>query len=516
MANVAGLVRRAARWFGGDVAVVDGWRELTFREVDERSNRLAHALAELGQGPGSRVAMLLPNRAEWVEIDFAIAKAGMIRVPVNVRLSQSEREYILAHSGAEVVFADESTVASALAAREAVETLRHVIDLGDAPGGLPAYEDVLAAGSASAPQVRYGDDDGNFILYTSGTTGRPKGALSTNRGRIAATTSMLTDELDVPRGGAMAHVASMAHGSGSKLLAYFVRGARNITVPKWDPDAFLQLVEDRRVSGSFLVPTMISMLVDAAREQRRDLSSLRTLSYGGAPIAPARLGEALDVLGDVLVQVYGSCEAPHPVFILTKGDHHPPPDRLGQLGSVGRETLHNQVRLVGEDGTSAPAGEPGEMWVRGPNVMAGYWNQPEATASVLDDGWYRSGDIAWRDEYGYHYIVDRARDMIISGGLNVYPAEVERVIYEHPGIAEAAVIGIPDDTWGEAVHAVAVRRPGAEVTEDDIVEHCRTHLASYKKPRSVRFAEALPTGSTGKILKRELRDSYWNTRGRRV
>jgi acyl-CoA synthetase (AMP-forming)/AMP-acid ligase II len=527
--TLPGLVARAAAWYADRPAVTDAHVTLSFRDLHRRSNRLANALLGLSPEPGGRVAVLAANRAELVEIDFAISKAGKIRVPVNTRLTEAEIRYVVGDAGADVIVTDppRRELATALAADP--DGPRHVVVLpatgaggddgtaaGDGrPGGPHRYRDLLAAARDAAPAVPHPPDAGNFILYTSGTTGRPKGALATNRSRLAATMAMLTEELDVPLGGAMAHVGSMAHGSGSKVLAYLLRGARNIPVPRWDPEQFLDLVERERVTGTFLVPTMLSMLVEAAGGARRDLSSLRSVSYGGAPIAPARLEEAVARFGRALVQVYGSCEAPHPVFVLTGEQHLALSGRLRDVAPVGREALHSEVRLVAADGRDAGPGEPGEMWVRGPNVMAGYWRNPEATAAVLDgDGWYRTGDIAWRDDEHFYYIVDRSRDMIITGGLNVYPAEVENVIQQHPAVADVAVIGVPDPVWGESVKALVVRRPGARLTGEEVVAHCRRSLAGYKKPRFVEFVDGLPKGATGKTLKRELRAAHRPAPGR--
>jgi acyl-CoA synthetase (AMP-forming)/AMP-acid ligase II len=515
--SVPSLIARAASWYSSQVAVEDGLLTLSFADVDERSNRLANALCGLSPEPGSRVAVLSPNRGELVEIDFAIAKAGKIRVPVNTRLKDAEREYILADSGADVLIADVAYADQARQWHESIDTLRSLILLGSGfPRAGGDYDELLAAASADPVAIARTGSDGSFILYTSGTTGRPKGATSTVAGRLAATSAMLRDELIVPPGGAMVHVGSMAHGSGSKVLAYFVRGARNIPVAKWDPEGFLRLVQERRASGTFVVPTMLADLVDVLAHRQFDLSTLTSVSYGGAPIAPAKLQEAMEAIGPSLVQVYGSCEAPHPVLVLSREDHASRRGATEELTSVGRETFRSEVRLVREDGSDAPAGEPGEMWIRGPSVMADYWRNPEATAAAITDGWYKSGDVARQDPDGYHYIVDRTRDMIISGGLNIYPAEVEAAIHRHPGVADVAVIGVPSERWGEEVKAYVVTRRDAAVTAADLIEHCRAQLAGYKKPSSVEFVAALPRGSTGKVLKRELREPYWAGRDRLV
>jgi acyl-CoA synthetase (AMP-forming)/AMP-acid ligase II len=511
------VIARAAARYGDAVAVSDGRSRLSFRDVDARSNRVAHGLLALSPERSGRVAVLTPNRLESVELDFAVTKAGKVRVPVNTRLSTDERAFILESTQAETVLFDTGEAPFVAEVRDRVP-VRHWVAMGegDAGGGVIRYDDLLAGGSAAAPGIEPAADDPSFILYTSGTTGRPKGATATQASRWAATISMLTDEIEAEPGDAMVHVGSMAHGSGSKVLAYFVRGARNIPLARWDADAFLDLVARERATATFVVPTMISMLLEAGRSNRADLSSLKTVSYGGAPIAPAVLRQALDRFGPVFVQVYGSCEAPHPVLVLGRSDHVAAADDDERLSSAGREVLGCRVAVADADGHPVPDGDRGEMWIRGANVMRGYWRDEAATAESFVDGWYRTGDVATRDGDGFFTIVDRERDMIISGGLNVYPAEVEAALHRHPAVLECAVFGVPDDRWGEAVTAAVVLRPGRQATEAELIEHCRALLAGYKKPRSVAFHDELPKGATGKILKRSLRDPYWMGRSRAV
>jgi acyl-CoA synthetase (AMP-forming)/AMP-acid ligase II len=515
-ASIPALVERAAAWHADRVAVVDPKRSLTFREVDRRSSRLANALLSFESRPGTRVALLIGNRAEFVEADFAIAKAGKVKLPINPRLNDAEREYLIENSGADTLVFDVEFAAFVEQARERLPGLRHLVSIGGSAAGALEYETVLERASETAPNIHPDDAAASFLLYTSGTTGRPKGATSTQRSRRAATLSMLAEEIEADAGDAMVHVGAVAHGSGSKILAYFLRGARNILVPKWDPDAFLDLVEREHATGSFMVPTMMSALAEASRHSKADWSSLRAVSYGGAPIAPAKLEEVMECLGQVFVQVYGSCEAPHPLTVLPRAEHRVPKGKEARLGSIGRETAQTELRLVDAEGSSVAPGERGEMWVRGAHLMSGYWANPEASAEAFEGDWYRTGDVAYRDEDGYYYVVDRARDMVISGGLNIYPAEVEACLHRHPAVLETAVIGVPDEEWGESVKAVVVLRPGVQVREDELIEHCRAHLAGYKKPRSVDFVADLPKGSTGKVLKRDLRAPYWEGRERRV
>ncbi len=510
------MISRAARWHGDADAVVDGTRRLSFRDTDLRSNRLANALAVLSPGTGQRVALLLHNRLEFVECDFAIAKAGKVRAPISTRLADREREWILSNTGADTLIFEPAFAGFVEEVRERLPALRHLIVLDDAFTGAHEYEALLRMASDAPPAIDVALDAPSFILYTSGTTGRPKGATSTIAGRVAATVNMLSDEIDAGPGDAMAHIGAMAHGSGSKVLAYFMRGARNVTVPTFDPEGFLALVAQERVTSTFVVPTMIAMLVDAAGGAPIPERILRNVSYGGAPITAPALEAALACFGNVFTQVYGSCEAPHPALVLTRSDHVVDANHRNRLTSVGREVASVRVRLAGPSGDPVPLGEPGEMWIDGTNVMRGYWDSPEASADVFHDGWYKTGDVARQDERGYYYIIDRARDMIITGGLNVYPAEIERCIAEHPGVREVAVVGVPDERWGEAVKAFVVAHERAELDDGAIVAHCRAGLASYKKPRHVEFVDDLPKGATGKVLKRELVSAEWAGRERRV
>lgn len=497
MTTISDLVDRASRRFASRVAVVDGDRQLTFAEVGERSNRLANALAGLGATAGSRVALLMTNRLEFVEADFGIAKAGMVKAPMNPRLADDERRFILANCAAEVLLTERSELERIHALRPDLPQLKHVIAVDD-----DAYADLLRQARPATPNLGVDPARPSMILHTSGTTGRPKGATTSQTARITATTQMLLDEFPAGPEDGMVHVAPMSHGSGSKILAFYVRGARNVTLGKFDPEAFFDALASNGGTSSFVVPTMIRMLLDTPRSSRADVSRLRNLTYGGAPMPAALAEEAIEAFGSVLTQVYGSCEAPHPVLVLSRQDHV-----IGahaHLSSAGHETTGVDVRIVTSDGHDAEIGEPGELLVRGAQVMDGYWGDSEATAGVFTGAWYRTGDLAARAEDGFVSIVGRERDMLISGGLNVYPAEVEAVIHRHEGVLEAAVFGLPDDTWGEAVAVAVVRRPGTEANPDDIVDHCRAHLADYKKPRRVFFVDALPKGPTGKVSKQEL------------
>jgi long-chain acyl-CoA synthetase len=501
--TLAQLVDQAARRYADRVAVVDGKRQLSFREVGDRSTRLANALLEFSPTSGSRIALLLSNRLEFVETDFAIAKAGKVKAPINPRLTDDERQFILNNCQAEILVTEYSEVQRVDALRDSLPHLRHIICVdGSADGMAKDYSELLRQASPRSSGVFINPDDPSMILHTSGTTGRPKGATTSQRARVAGTANMLLDEFSPLPADGMVHMAPMSHGSGSKILSFFVRGARNVTMGKFDPEVFAEIVRTGQGTSSFVVPTMIRMLLDALGSRARELSGLRNLTYGGAPMPPALAQEAMDVLGPVLTQVYGSCEAPHPVTVLSQNDHAT--GRVEYLGSAGHESYGSEVRIVSDTGEDQKDGQPGEIWVRGDSVMSGYWGDEMATDSVFSQGWYRTGDVAQRDEEGFIYIVGRERDMLISGGLNVYPAEIETVLHRHPAVSEAAVFGVPDEVWGESVAAAVVTRAGMRVDADDIVQFCLAHLADYKKPRRVLFVDSLPKGTTGKVAKGEL------------
>jgi acyl-CoA synthetase (AMP-forming)/AMP-acid ligase II len=498
MTSISTLVDRASRRYAGRVAAVDGDRMLTFSEVGARSSRLANALVHLDPTLGSRVALILGNRLEVIELDFAIAKAGKAKAPLNPRLSDDERRYILQNCGATIVVTETANYERVTALRANLPELRRVINV-DAP----EYADLLVGGSTTSPTLDTDPRAPSLILHTSGTTGRPKGATLSGAARIAATAHMLLDEFSAGPDDGMLHVAPMSHGSGSKVLAYYVRGARNITLPKFDPTAFVDAVATKGATSTFVVPTMIRMLLDHAASIGGVLPGLRGMTYGGAPMPSTLAAEALEAFGPILTQVYGSCEAPHPVTVLSRTDHVT--GTPSQISSAGHEVYGAEVRVVGADGADVPLGEHGELLIRGANVMNGYWNDPVATEAVLSaDGWYHSGDMARQDPDGFLSLVGRERDLVISGGFNVYPAEVESILHRHPSIKEAAVFGTPHELWGEAVTAAVVLRSGATCTEQELVTHCRRHLADYKKPQFIIVVPELPRGATGKIAKKEL------------
>jgi acyl-CoA synthetase (AMP-forming)/AMP-acid ligase II len=513
------LTRAALRW-PERPAWLQGNHVITFRQAEARVNRLAHALAGLGATPGDRIGMLLPNCYQGLETILAPMKGGMAVVPMNARLHPEEHAYILNDSGARILIygADFRTHLEAM--RPSLTTVEHCICVGDPAGDALDFEDVLVGQPETPPKVMIEPDDLAWIFYTSGTTGRPKGAMLTQRNLLAMVELFLLDLNPAVATDVLLHAAAITHGSGCAIFHHIARGAASAfpATRSFDPPQIFAAIQRYRVTTMFLAPTMVHMLTQSPARIDYDLSSLHTIFYGGGPMYVEQLQEALRAFGPIFVQLFGQGESPMCITSLPKEAHITAGDPVKErrLASAGRETIGMCVRIVDDDDHELPANEHGEIVVRGDLVMRGYWNNPEATAETLRHGWHHTGDVGYLDEDGYLYITDRKKDMIISGGANIYPREIEEVICTHPSVLEVSVVGVPDEKWGESVKALVVTRPGMSVSETEIIEHCRRGLASYKKPSSVEFLEALPKNAYGKILKRELREPYWRGQARRV
>jgi acyl-CoA synthetase (AMP-forming)/AMP-acid ligase II len=510
------FVGSAVRRFGPRTALVDANGTLTYNAMWDRSRRAAAALRGLGVRPGDRVAAVMHNRSEWVEIDCAVSMVGGIRGRLNARDSLREFAWVLNDLRPSVVVTGPeftSRVQQIVAAEDALNC--PVIGLGD--GG--AYEKAIAGSQPFEPEP-FSADEPYVIMHTSGTTGNYKGAVYLHRQWVNIYRNILATIMnDVGPDSALLHVGPLSHQSGILTAPALFHGARSVMMTHFDPVSFFEIVETERITHTILAPAIINALAHHPAAGTSNLTSLRQIYYSGSPIAPAVLSRAMDVFGPIFLQGYGSTEGGTIYNTIMYPDEHVEalqhaPERLA---ACGRPTPFFDVRLVGDDGQQVPAGEIGEVWVRGDSVSAGYWHQPEATAKAYPDGWFRMGDLATADADGYITIIDRKNDMIISGGLNVYPREVEDVIAAHPGVSEVAVIGVPDDKWGEAVHACISLRPGASVTLEQLHQHCRdSGLATYKKPLSLELVDEIPKTAVGKVFRRALRERYWTRQGRRV
>jgi acyl-CoA synthetase (AMP-forming)/AMP-acid ligase II len=502
--GVGSWTARRARKSPGRAALAFGGAVISYAALEDRAARLARALRGLGTGPGDRVAYLGPNHPALLETLFAVGRIGGIFVPLNMRLAGPELAAQLADSLPTVLVYAPAQAAVAAGLR-AVAPLAQLIALERPVPGEASYTELLAGPPPAPLDVPVSPGDPCMIMYTSGTTGRPKGALLTH-GNITWNAVNVVVDADFRADEVALAVAPLFHTAGLNMLCLptLLKGGMVVIEPAFDPGRALELIAAHRVTSLFGVPAMYDAMAEAPGWAGADLSSLRTLLCGGAPVPLATIHRYTE-RGLAFIQGYGMTEA-SPGTLLLDPEH-----ARAKAGSAGVPHFFTDVRVAGPDGPGGPAaapGERGEILVSGPNVMPGYWGQPEATAAVLQDGWLHSGDAGTADPDGYVYVVDRIKDMIISGGENIYPAEVENALADHPAVAECGVIGVPDGTWGEVGRAVVVLRPGAAATETDLLGFLDGRLARYKIPKSVRFTAALPRTATGKILKKQLRDRH--------
>lgn len=501
--------RLAARKFPNRECVILRHRRLTYAEMLGRVNRLAAALQRMGVAKGDRVGFLQVNSVEFVECLYACVQIGAVLVPLNYRLKEQELDYIVNQVGLSVLFLGERYVDIAQSLRAKAPALRECICLERAATGMPAYEGLFAGEIDGIYPVQVQEQDVALILCTSGTTGLPKGVMLTYRGlHHFALTMALSLKLDhedrVMGGGPLYHVGTLGY-----LIPSLYVGATWVMVPQFDAREVLETIQRESLTVCWFAPSMLNFMVQLDGARAFDVASLRLIQYGGGPMPPRVLKDAGRMFGCGFMQVYGLTEAVPQTF-LDPQDHVLEEDepRHARLASIGRPAPNVDVRIVDASGADVPTGEVGEIICRSDMVMAGYWENPAETGQAIQDGWLHTGDLARADPDGFLFLVDRMKDMIIRGGENIYPAEVERVLYDHPAIAEAAVIGVPDPIWGECVKAIAVLRPGMHTTAAELIEHCRERLASYKKPAFVQFMDVLPRTSGGKVLKTVLRKAH--------
>ncbi|MFE0877019.1 long-chain fatty acid--CoA ligase [Streptomyces smyrnaeus] len=516
--NLGRYVRRTAAHQPDTEAVVCGPVRLTYAELDDHSDRLAAAMGRLGVERGDRVATLAANRAELVVTEIALYKAGLARAPINARLGTAEVTHLLRESDARVLLTDAAHLETARAAvpGTGVKTV-----LGyDGPSDLgPGYAETLATTAPEPVEVDCSEADVAVLHFTSGSTGRLKAAIQTYGNRLALLRkSVMSPATRVGPGDRQILAGPVTHASGMPLLGIFFAGGCAVVLLRWDAEEFLATVQRERATHAFVVPTMVNTLLALPTARDYDVSSLRQLIYGAAPMSPARIRAAWDLFGPVLSQGFGCGETTSGVLFLSVEDHRRAIEDGDEelLLSCGRPLAEAEVRIVDDNGTPVADGEIGEIAVRGPDVVPGYHNAPDLTAESFRDGWFRTGDLARRRSDGYIFIVDRKKDMIISGGFNIYAVEVESVLHQHPGVYEAAVVGVPDARWGEAVHAVVVPRDDTPLDGPALIAFCAERLARMKKPRSVDVTDALPHSPNGKIDRRAIRERYWADVERRV
>jgi long-chain acyl-CoA synthetase len=480
---------RAARYYPELTAIAAAGSRPTFRELHDRVGRIAAALRKRGFEAGDRLAILLPNEPDYLELVYACAWLGVIVVPLNIRLSATEIDHILADASPRGLIRH-----SSLPTPTAQVSQQLVLD-----------QTPLDLGSDFYPDSIYDPEAVFALIYTSGTTGKPKGVALTHA-NILADVDHVNYWIPYVEGGAYLHAAPIFHIADFPFIfGSPAFGVRQVTLPKFSPQTFCETVDREKITHTVLVPTMINLLVQFPDLKKYDLSSLRALGYGGSPIAPELVHRTREILPDTkLLQIYGLSETG---FLTGLRDQDNTQERRM---SCGRPCPGVDLRVVDQAGNEVPVGSPGELVARGANIIHGYWNNDEETARAFRNGFFRTGDVGYQDGQGFVYILDRIKDMIVTGGENVYSGEVEAVIYQHPAVREAAVFGIPDPQWGELVMAVVVLKQEMALSAEEFVAYCRKSLANYKVPRRVEFSETdLPKGGSGKILKRSLREQFW-------
>ncbi|MGH8249885.1 MAG: class I adenylate-forming enzyme family protein [Steroidobacteraceae bacterium] len=496
--------------------MVDGERRLTYRETAGEADRLVNALRTAGLHPGDRFAYLSRNSADMVIAFLAGSKSGTVALPLNWRLAPVEWRRILEQGGARLIIAQSEFATAFDQSRPA--TLGSFYSIGDATSGWNDYRAWLAAQPAQTQSTTTGDDVPLYQMYTSGTTGEPKGAVLPQRSVMSnAMQAMVVFERRMSQNDRALIVMPMFHaGASSFVIGTLTAGATMVIHREFSAKALVHELSSG-ITIVNLVPAMILMALQLPDVAQHDFRRLHTIIYGASPIAEETLRRALKVFGCQFYQGFGQTESSACLTFLTHQDHERAlRDKPELLLSVGRPLAGTEIRIVDEQDRDIAAGEVGEIIARGPQLMQGYWNKPAETAAALKDGWLHTGDAGRLDADGYLYVCDRIKDMIISGGENIYPREVENVLFEHPAVADAAVIGVPDAQYGETVMAVVVRRTGMELSADEVVAHCRRQLGGYKLPRRVKFAASLPRNPSGKVLKNELRAPYWHGRSRNV
>jgi len=520
--NIPTLIAKGAKYYSDRTAIVFGEKRFTFREVNERANRLANGLLSLGVKKGDRVASLSRNCHQHIEIVFARHKIGAVEVNLNPRLSPGEIAWQLNDSKTETLFVASEFLEKVRPILSSCRGIKHRIGLSGASGQEIDYEELIRSGSPEAPPVieteLYGEGIG-AITYTAGTTGRPKGIVWTRKSVWTVARNLLLDMIpDLSSEDIFLGLQPLYHAVGWFILPCWLRGVTHVIVPEFHNEIAMETIEKEKVTVIKTVPTVLVRMVAHPDIRKRNLQSVRTIIYGASPMPVEPLRQAIEIFGPVFIQNYGQSEAPMTICLLGKKDHvlEGDAERTARLASVGRPYTLVEVRVVNENGKDVPVGEVGEVIVRGDHLMTEYWQLPQETEEAFKDGWLYTRDMAKVDKDGYIFLVDRKSEMIISGGLNIYPNEVEQVLYQHPAILEAAVFGVPDKEWGEAVKAVVALKPGRNSTEQEIVDFCKNHLAPYKKPKTVDFTPSLPKSPEGKVLRRVLREPYWKGHERRI
>ena len=514
--NTAEFLTIAATICPDRTAIVFEEKRYTFTELSERANRLANAMANLGVKKGDRVALLQVNCNQCVETYFATAKLGAIYVPLNFRAKADEHDYMLNFAEVNTLFMGDRYVDLIDSIKSKLPTVKHFVSIESKRDGRLYYEDLIASSPADEVVTEIDDDDTTILMFTAGTTGLPKGVmLSHNSFSVYVLENVTPADPELEEGNIL--TVPLYHVAGIQAMMAAIYGGRTLVMERqFEAKEWMELVEKEKANRAMMVPTMLKQLMDNPDFGKHDLSSLRVITYGAAPMPLEVIKRALNVFpGISFINAFGQTETASTITTLSPEDHvisgteEEREKKLKRLSSIGKPMPDVEMKVVDEAGNELPPGEIGEIVARGPRVMTGYWKDQEKTEKTIDkEGWVHTGDMGYRDEDGYFYLSGRATDMIIRAGENISPEEIENVLHSHPKIEEVAVIGVPDEEWGEQPMAIVVLKKGETATADEIMEYCRAKLASYKRPRSVVFVDELPRNPMGKVLKRVLRDQY--------
>jgi len=508
----AHIIHRHALLYPDQEAFVYGSERVTFSQFNARVNSLIHALQAMGVKKGDVIGILSWNCLGYIEFYGAAMKGGFIASPFNPRLREQELEYIINYSEANILFVGTELMEMANQLRPHLPKVKNFISLEASVPDMLYHRDLLTSYSEAEPDVQVDEDDLAGIVYTSGTTGVPRGALYTQRCFIDDSKTLVMN-MGLYPGHRRVQITPLFHIAGNThFRSSLYIGGCNIIMKFFDPTATLQIIHDERATHMDFVPTHLVAMLNVPDLDKYDISSMKLLWYGASPMPLEVLKKGMKVFGPIFAQGYGQSETGPGICHLSKEDHNVldrPEKEQRKLTSAGRPDIGVQVRIVDEEGNDVEPGEVGEIIARSKHIMVEYWHKPEETKEALINGWVHTGDMGYYDDEGYIYIADRKKDMIISGGENVYPREVEEVLYQHPAVLEAAVIGIPDPYWVEKVHAVVETRKGVSTTAEEIIAFCKKHIAGYKVPKDIEFVDSLPKNPAGKILKKELREKYW-------
>lgn len=514
LGTFADIIYRNALLYPDEEAFVCGPRRESFSRFNREVNRLVHGLQSTGVRNGDPIGVLSWNRVEYCEVFGAAMKGGFVLAHFNPRLLAGELIQVINDSGARIVFLAREFVETVATIREHLATANRFIVFGDAAESMETYDDLLHDRPEVEPDVTIAEEDPLVIFYTSGTTGTPRGAVYTHQQKME-NTCMKALDIGVEFGDRHLVILPMFHiGGDSHIWPFFLTGGCNVIIPEpsFNPAAALKVIAEERITDVHIVPTQLFSLLNLPGIEGYDLGRLKRVWYAASPMPTEVLKRGLAVFGPILLQGYGLTESGPHSTVLTRSRHRLPgsvSSGPGVLASCGQPCLGVHMRIVDEEGRDVEAGTIGEILIKSKRIMSGYWRHPEATGKAVRDGWLYTGDMGSYDEKGFIYIADRKKDMIVTGGENVYPKEVEEVLYRHPAVMEASVIGIPDDYWVERVHALVVLKLETHATAEEIIGFCKTQIAHYKAPKGVEFVESLPKSPQGKILKREIRKRYW-------